>query len=290
MDRTGCEGQLFARGVAEVTAGLCILEHPIPRSAHHGHLCRAHYSQLEQNLAEMPALIIEVHKHLSATSQGGPKVSGTKHKPLPFNEAASDAWRYARDTLASWASMVSEELEVRPPLPTIDETSRFLMRWLDWISQQPWVDELVSEQNEARKRLRAILRPSRVKRVTLGPCVEIVACDAHTALEVTCRGILSDRMPVDPEPAEERTWLITCNECGNSYEVDQWSSLARKAGKEQPMLTAAQISMKHRVPIRTIRRWAGDDEWRNSGERPNRYHQDDAQASYDHHHIEQESA
>lgn len=272
-----------------MTTGLCVIAtHDEPRSAHHGHLCRNHLAEIQQNLAEMPALILEVAKHVRATSQGGPKVSGTKDKPLPFNEVASDAWRFARDTLASWSSLVSEELEITPPLPMIDETSRFLLRWLEWISQQGWVGEFVGEQNTARKGLRAVLSPSRTKRVPLGPCDSVVACDVTTASDVVCPGILRALIGADDDQLPQ---VITCSDCGQTYEPTQWRALSRRLrGGLDPMLTAAQISMTLRVPLRTVRRWADEDEWRNTGQRPNRFHQDDAQTSYDRHHIEAETA
>lgn len=243
----------------QVTTALCVLPHPIPRNARPGLLCLAHHNQLEQTLAEMPALIFDVWKHVLPGATVGQRVTGTREKPMPINENASDAWRLARDALASWASMVSEETDTYPPLPMIEETSRYLLRHLDWIVEQPWVDQMYGEIDTARKAMRAVTAPVRTKRVPIGPCAHETGCDVTTGTTIVCAGTLKALVHLDDT---ELPATITCTSCGQEHASPEWRALSRRLRQtDEQWLTLAQIAMAFNVGTKTLRKWAKDDGW-----------------------------
>lgn len=248
-----------------------------PRTAHVGLLCLGHHRSLEQHLAELPALIDDVEAALVRGDNGaGPKVTGTKTPPLPFCEGVSDALRAAHAVLASWCLLVLEEHPdgLHSPASDLRAMSVFLLRHLDWCAAQPWVDDLLRETREQTSALRGALTLSRTRRVPLGPC------DA-TVDQTPCPGIL---VAVVRTLDEGLPPAITCPACGAAHEPETWRTLARRLrGEEASWLTSAQLSHLLRVPLKTLQRWAVEDDWRFMDCRPRRYHAEDAHQSYNEH-------
>jgi hypothetical protein len=253
-----------------------------PRPARHGVLCIGHFNGLVELLCEIPALAGEVEPSLIRSSLGaGPKVSGSRTEPLPYDDIVSKALRDCRDVLASWAADVIDQHPDRlhPPRFGTLPTAAFLIRHLDWISEQEWVTDLYGEVRDRRQALRWAIDTRPTRRVDLGPCDLKTTCNVETHEEVTCKGIMRAVVHASDEdlPAS-----ISCTACGSTRQPSEWRALARfwRKGLE-PMLTAAQISHLFHVPIGTVHFWAHRDEWRRDDKRPRSYHSDDAQASYE---------
>jgi hypothetical protein len=265
------------------------------RQATHGLLCAGHHADLEQQLAEIPALLSEVEKALVRSSGTGPKVTGTKEQPLPYatdrdgNSPQADALRGTHALLVSWVLLVLEEHPDRlhAPADQSGAMSRFLMTHLGWCEAQPWTDDLLDELRDNARTLRRAARPERTHWKTLGVCDLHHACDLATHDEIEpCTGTLRAKVSSEDDgpPA-----AIECTECGAKHMPETWRALARRLRKDDSWLTAAQLSELLRVPIGTIWRWASEDDWRRLDRRPKRYHHDDAQASYDNHRLEEAS-
>lgn len=273
----------------------CVLAHTVdpdrPRPAHHGYLCTGHYLDLQQCIAEMPALAGEVEPSLIHASMGaGPKVGGTREEPIPFDDIVSRALRGARDRLASWSAEVVERHPGRLHAPRFGmfPVCTFLVCHIGWVADQEWVSDFAAEVFDCRRQLRSALDTRRAKRVDLGPCDETVSCDLETRLEVTCTGIMRAVVHASDEelPAE-----ISCTVCGTAKQPSEWRALARRLRQDrEPMLTAAQISHLFRIPIGTVHWWASEDKWRRDEKRPRNYHSDDAQTSFDRRHIIEEAS
>lgn len=255
-----------------------------PRTATVGLLCTGHHAGLEQQLAELPALVADVEESLPRGSgSGGPKVGGTREQPLPYSEPVSAALRAAQAVLASWCLLVLEESPdgLHSPASDLRSLSRFLLTNLDWCAAQPWVDDLHRETREVTGALRAVLTLCPTRRVDLGPCDTPVACDVSTHDEQTCPGIMR---AVLRSSDEELPAVISCTACGMATEPAQWRALSRRLrGQDDLWLTLAQLSHLLRVPMGTLKRWAMEDDWRRIGQRPKRYHGDDAHASFEAH-------
>lgn len=270
------------------TPARCVLPHhkdpDRPRPARVGFLCFGHRAGLEQNLADLVTLATEAAATLVRHGNPGQRVSGTTEPPLPFHDDISDAFRHTRDVLASWSSVVVEEHPsgLHPPRFGIASCADFLIRWCDWIAEQPWVDDLHVELVQARGLVLAAARPSQARRVDLGQCDGGRWCDVATRHVEPCTGILRATVHTsrDDLPA-----TISCPECGQVHQPEQWSTLSRRLRRElDPMLTMAQLAQVLHVPTSTLRDWNRVDEWRSveGSDRHGRivrYHLDDAERS-----------
>lgn len=112
--------------------------------------------------------------------------------------------------LAPWADLVGEQRRVQAPAGGVGVTSRFLLRHLEWISQQPWVDELTRELRTLHRQLGDA--------VGIHPPTPVGHCTATDADGNQCDG------PLWPT----RVGGVICGTCG-----DRWSSqaLARLGAK-----------------------------------------------------------
>lgn len=157
------------------TADICIASHAKdpdrPRRALDGrYLCHGHRADLEQLVAEMPAL----HDDLDRPRTPGPKSygGGGESYGLTIDHAAADLRRAMAGTLASWCRVVSEDRGVHPPAsPAIHHTAPWLVNdragHLDWCAANRWVDQMLDELRELRRNARGMIDlPAR--RVDLG--------------------------------------------------------------------------------------------------------------------------
>ena len=73
-------------------------------------LCGACTSQLKATLESVPALVDELDTTITRQAvlgeKGGPRAA---EKPLPFNAQASEAAWVLRNTLSTWARVLTEE-------------------------------------------------------------------------------------------------------------------------------------------------------------------------------------
>lgn len=258
------------------------------RTASVGLLCFGHHKDLEEALAEMPALLEDVDAALVRFGNGlSPKVSGSKEQPLPYatdrdgNSPVQQAVRATHGLLASWCLLVLEEHPsgLHAPQDRADAMSRFLLTHLEWCVGQPWVDDLLRETRDMRRDLRRAALPSSGRhRKTLGECNTPLTCDLATHAEHICTGMLYAQVSRDDDGLLPN---IECTGCDFQHAPDTWRPLARRLRGDESWLTAAQLSEVLRVPIGTVWFWASEDQWRRLDRRPKRYHNDDAQASYE---------
>lgn len=276
------------------TAGRCVLPHHTdpdrPRPARVGLLCFGHRAGLEQNLLDLVTFATEAAATLVRHGNPGQRVSGTTEAPLPFHDDISNAFRHTRDVLASWSSVVVEEHPsgLHPPRFGIASCADFLIRWCDWVCEQPWVDDLHVELVQARGLVLAAARPSHARRVDLGQCDGELWCDVATGRVEPCSGILR---AVVHTSRDDLPATIACPECGQAHQPEQWRALSRRLrGADDLWLTAAQLSQLFRIPIGTLQRWASEDKWRRLDGRPVRYHADDFERSHAAHDKRQEAS
>ena len=259
-----------------------------PRRASHGLLCAGHHANLEQSLAELPAMLTDVESALVRYGNGlTPRVSGTRDQPLPYatdkdgESPPGQALRAVHAILASWCLLVLEEhpSSLHTPQDASQAMSTFLLRHLDWCTAQPWVDDLLRETREITSQLRrAALPSSGMHRKTLGDCKTPLACDVATHLEQVCAGTLFARV------SREDTGLlpdIECTGCDYRHSPETWRALKRRLCGDESWLTSSQLSALWSVPLGSVWRWAHEDTWRRLDRRPKRYHLDDAQRSFD---------
>lgn len=253
--------------------GRCILPHTRdperPRPASRGYLCEGHYLALEQTLADLPMIWDEARTDLTpGGSQQGGRVSGDPETALPYNDRVSNTTRLARDTLASWASVLHEEHPdgLHFPRFTVAAVCAFLSTHLAWVSEQAWVDDLNSETQDARRALQGLLRHSHTRKVPIGLCSAPVACDVASHDELVCPGTLTAvlRSHVSDGTTNDDLLpgVIECPSCGQVHESPQWHALARRLNKGQASwVTLDQASSLFHIPTQTVKRWAREDDW-----------------------------
>jgi len=145
-------------------------------SATTGLLCGRCRTRLSSLLIQMPSLAAWLEENIAAGGNAnGPKISGSREDPIPLRIDVLDfvgptssreisltrtpdaAEQYGEpsllDTVSSWCLLVSEERDDDwPPRDDLATLCRWLHSQLDWITTQPWVDDLLSNlQDTARK-------------------------------------------------------------------------------------------------------------------------------------------
>lgn len=113
--------------------------------------------------------------------------------------------------LEGWTRLLREERGLTVPAGrvTVMGEARTLRFHLDWITRQPWVDELHGELREVRDQLRAALGEHRPRPV--GPC-------PNTVDEERCGS---------PLYAPRYGDAIHCRACGRCWERREWMMLGR---------------------------------------------------------------
>jgi hypothetical protein len=114
-----------------------------------------------------------------------------------------DEFHGALGALAGWVRVTAEDRRVALPDGTMSAMAGFLLRHLDWIVQQPFVDDLTSEIRALHRQLATA--------VGIHPPAPVGHCTATGADGNQCGG------PLWPD----RIGGVVCGTCG-----DRWSSLA----------------------------------------------------------------
>lgn len=142
----------------------------VPRVALTGaYICGYHRHRLTQALREIP----DQYAHMAAmdpSSSSEPERYGSpraKHAdppaPVRLDVLAMldprTGWigegpLPVADMLASWCCLVAEECRTEQPTAHVTSTTAFLTRHVEWIVEQPWIDDLYHEVNEALAQLR----------------------------------------------------------------------------------------------------------------------------------------
>jgi hypothetical protein len=154
----------------------CVV-HSKPTEARHGLLCVAHFDRLAdmlRQIEEEAAILSAVPSMAIRTGSGGGSLAseraparldvlvhldnrrGTGKSETEDDELAAGKTLPVLDVLHSWARVVREErgLTSRAAV-TISGERDVLTRALDWIAEQPWVDEMFNEVRQLAGQLKA---------------------------------------------------------------------------------------------------------------------------------------
>ncbi len=116
--------------------------------------------------------------------------------------------------LESWARAVREDTGQAQPKSraTVFGEARFLVKWLDWITRQYWVDDLWTEVKEVRDQLRATTDYQ--KSVPVGRCTNLLDTgDCGTPLYAPLHGD-----------------TIRCRSCHREWSRREWLHLGQTMG------------------------------------------------------------
>lgn len=263
----------------------CVIAHTHdperPRPASRGYLCHGCSKHLERTIAEIPALVTELEQTLARVSaSSGPRVTGNAETALPYAPRAADSLRQLNLYLGTWAMHVADTRGITMPQPTINAYAAFLVTHHDWLTHQPEIDDYHRAMLEVARDARGAIAPSITRRIDLGLCDDVIACDVSTHTEVHCPGLLRAVVGDDGLVPD-----VVCTDCETVHPPIEFRALARRLRKgAEAWLTTAQASSLLQVPSGTVRRWAVEAEWRRlerTETRPTRWHADDVQATYD---------
>jgi hypothetical protein len=112
-------------------------------------LCRRCVSRLQRNLAELTWLeqwLTSNKARGSVTHEHEERHTKAPFPPLPVRVDVLDLLDGLHATITSWAMLVRDERGLRgPDHDTIPNLTAWLLGQLDWIIDQPWVDDLDDE-------------------------------------------------------------------------------------------------------------------------------------------------
>jgi uncharacterized Zn finger protein (UPF0148 family) len=172
-------------------------------------LCRRCGERLEQNLAEAPARHDQLAAELAHVGGGGGMRRGTPELPVPLNVRAYVALGHLDAIVASWAALVREERHLHgPDSDNVGPLSAWMLSQLDWIVQQPWVDDMDEELREASRDADVItgMRPLRNR------------------LEAAC-----PRCGARELGRDDGADRVDCASCGSAWEESYYPALVRLA-------------------------------------------------------------
>jgi hypothetical protein len=154
----------------------CVV-HSKPTEARHGLLCIAHFDRLADMLRQVEeeaAILSAVPSMAIRTGSGGGSLAstrsparldvlvhldnrrGTGKSETDDDELAAGQTLPVLDVLHSWARVVREERGFTSQAAvTISGERDVLTRALDWIAEQPWVDEMFNEVRQLVGQLKA---------------------------------------------------------------------------------------------------------------------------------------
>lgn len=100
----------------------------------------------------------------------------------------------------------------------VDLACEFLRRHHDWSVNQPWADDYATEIGRLAERAWSVLHPSGARRITCGPCTEVMG-------ETPCEGVITAvvRDHDDLLPSE-----LSCDLCGHNVTADRWLAYGRR--------------------------------------------------------------
>lgn len=192
----------------------CLLPHREPKLATQGRLvCVGHHRWLIETIRDVVdtcALLPHFYEPGTAVDDGQ-QVKGKRiDPPAPIRldvVAILDPRTVARypgdlvpvlGILESWARMVREERDLEAPKAKATVTSEacLLLNHLDWITEQPWVDELAKEMRDVKSALHSAIGDHAPRPVGTCPVVhpdEEAPCngrlyqDRYGGMSVSCR-------------------------------------------------------------------------------------------------------
>ena len=192
----------------------CLLPHREPKSAADGLLvCRHHRRWMGETIDDIVityTLLPDFYEPGTAVDDGHQVKGKRVDPPAPVRldvVALLDRRTVSRQPgdlvpvlaiLESWASMVREERQLQPcrRQATVTSEAGTLSAHLDWITAQPWIDELARELREVKAALHSAIgdhAPRPVGRCPVvhpdadGACDGPLFQDRYGGMSVTCR-------------------------------------------------------------------------------------------------------
>lgn len=221
-----------------------------PPLAHHGLLCGRCHGRLAQALSDIATLYPLLEELLIPGSVNG---GGTRGKPgsRPACDLDVADLRDARGTVhaevSGWARIVIEERQLAARPLDVEQSARLLTIHLDWISEQPWVDEALREIGDAAWTIRRVCHD--LPEPPIGTCPDV---DPRGQADV-CGGPL--RIEHVAQFGSDTALYVVCSRCGSRWDARSLIHLGRVA----PMNlweSVTNIAAMLDIPDRTVRHWA----------------------------------
>lgn len=190
----------------------CQLHHRHPKTATNGtHLCPGHHRWLTESLRDIidtAALLPHFHEPGTATDDGR-QVRGRRiDPPAPIRldvialEDRRTTARHPGDIipalaiLESWAQLIRDERQLPHPKTktTLTTETQFILTHQDWITQQPWIEDLAKEIRDIKTALHAAIGDHAPRPVGTcpvihpdkGECAGKLYQDRYGGMSVTC--------------------------------------------------------------------------------------------------------
>lgn len=285
------------------SAERCVLPHrkdPCrPRRTLPGlHVCPGHRAGVSRQLAQLGPLdrVLTARAAAAAGPSSGSKSAETR---IPLHALAVETRQKIRGFLSTWAGIVAEERGFTPPdlrsipqvtiarheqtmkglrlragtLSTVDALTGWLRPSEEWLCAHPAVDDFAAELAELHGAAFRVAYPDPPRRLRVSPCPFLIWSDVPSRTTYRCVGwlIVTFRRGEDVLPDAE------CDTCGWTLDPRHWLGLADK----HRTLTAVELSAVWDVPLKTVERWARDEDWPHDDGRPRRYLASSAQHTHD---------
>lgn len=207
-------------------------------------LCHDCTRRLERQLAEIPArltLLKALHDGRQTPRRSDRPSGGS---PAPINVDAHDLLQSIPAVLGSWTRLVCEERNLRGP-DTHDRCSAWLLGQLDWLVEQPWVDDFADELNDLVRAAESLTRVNRHRHRLTPTCPTCGARDLG-------RWDGSDQ--------------VDCDTCGRAWPQDQYPWMVRLAMDDsRGCVTAREAANQLGVTVGTVRNYVVDGRIRKLG-------------------------
>lgn len=216
-----------------------------PPLAHHGLLCSRCHGRLARALSDIATLYPLLEELLIPGSVNG---GGTRGKPgsRPACDLDVADLRDARGTVhaevSGWARIVIEERQLAARPLDVEQSARLLTIHLDWISEQPWVDEALREIGGAAWTIRRVCHD--LPDPPIGTCPDV---DPRGQADV-CGGPL--RIHSDAQVS------VVCARCGSQWGVADLPHILRvvQPARRFPV-PRAWVAMRYGLEMGTLRQW-----------------------------------
>ncbi len=207
-------------------------------------LCGHCTSRLERQLAELPTRLQLVH----ALHDGRQTPRRTDRPggdaPVPITVDAFDLIRSAPAVLGSWVLLVCEERTLRGP-DTPERYAAWLLGQLDWLTQQPWVDDMADEIADLTSKAERLTRINRHRHRLEPPCPQCAARELGRW---------------------DGTDQVDCDACGKAWPHRQYPWMVRLAlDDSRTCLTAQEAAQRLGVTVGTVRNYVTAGEVRKLG-------------------------
>ncbi|WP_051767180.1 hypothetical protein [Streptomyces sp. NRRL S-37] len=183
----------------------------VPGEAAASALSTSRVRQLESDLRALPGLYQESLHHVSPLSRRmhHTRVSGSRSRDH-LNVSALDARHHILAVLESWAGFVTDELGGVAPARSVPRLAHFLLRHLEWLTEQPPAADFADEIDALRLDLLRTIDPEPGEpHVLTWECV-VAGC--------------AGRITTSPRQRTADGTSIRCSS-GHTWELREWITL-----------------------------------------------------------------